>query len=828
MVKEGRGEGRCQAITGIELSSVRLLNAEERQAHGDFAVAMLDRHLDLVRGLRALPPGVSLELRYLRTADEPHRVRVCLFLRAAADRESKAAVAADRAGRFVFDLLTVNNPLQVFSPIARTAELETLLNPFPIEDIVEITRREEHIPVDPARGEDAASVGFVQEGPSPHHSESTSPLVYYVYPYCLSFETMERLCNTLLLGSAPALVSICLRLCSLEPDDLRGLEERVRMCEKFSQLSLSGGGDLDRLQPFLRRRAEALLKNCSRELLQLQDAAFEVAVRVASAGSVPDALLAVTGASLTEHAGHPRPAFPDALEDPLTGGYEATRAIAATQRETARHNLRTGGFEPWVPTQARGAEARWRGMFPVSQVCAAFRLPLPLHSEFPGIETLLHRPKPAPSELPADGVLLGEHLALGRVRPVRCPTDDRRRHTYVVGQTGTGKSTLFLGMILQDMREGRGVGVIDPHGELIEQVLASIPKEREADVIYLDPTDVARPVGINMLDARTPIEKDFCVNYLIDVFDLLYVLKDTGGPMFEMYMRNALQLLLDQPEGFRPAVVDVPPLFQRRAFRKRLIDTCTNPYAVDFWTKEADEAGGDLRLQNVAPYITSKLTRFIYNEVMRGIVGQRETTIDFRQVIDKGKILLVDLRKGILGDINSHFLGMMVVGKIFGAALGRTGATPQGGHRDFFLYVDEFQNLATKTFVSILSEARKYRLSVVLTNQYIAQLPDYIVQGILGNVGTLVSLRVGTQDADVLTRAFGGVVSPGDLQGLPNWHAYVRLLAGGNVSAPFDMATILPEPEKRRVPVQRIKKASRKAYGRPRRTVEREIRGAWE
>ncbi len=818
------GAGRFQAVAAMELQSIRMVDAGERQSAGSrFELEVLDRHMDFVRGLRVLGPGPTVELRYARLPGEPHRIRVAVLVRTRARTKGAAVSGARGAARTVLGLLTVHHPFHRFDPVGDEPHVRRLADPFRVRDLVEIARREESIPLDTAVPREDGSLGFVTAPREDGGCVPEVPRIAYVYPFAGSFDTMERLCTAMLLAGRPVLLSVCLQAKPLGSRAEAALEERIRLCEKFSQLCLSSQAEVDHLEPFLRQRAGVLLAACSRERLELCDASFRMAVRVAASVRVSDALVAIVGATLTEHAGHPAPALAEAAAEGLAGGYQAVRPGRGRPFRVAAEDLTWGRFGT-----AGDDPPRWQDLFPVGQVCAAFRLPLAVGTEFPGIETLLHRSRPAPSELPGGGVLLGVHHGQGGTRPVRCPTEDRRRHMYVVGQTGTGKSTLFLGMILQDMRAGRGLAVIDPHGELVDEVLASVPREREPDVIVLDPTDLERPVGINLLDAHTPLERDFCVNYLMDVFDQLYDLRATGGPIFEMYMRNALYLLLAQPPSFRAAVVDVPPVFQRRELRDALLATCTNRYVVDFWEKEATQVTGEAGLSNLAPYITSKLSRFIYNEVVRGIVGQRTSTVDFGRVMDEGRILLVDLRKGLLGDINSHFLGMMVVGKLFAAALGRTGTRRGRRLRDFFVYVDEFHNLATPTFVSILSEARKYRLALVLTNQYVAQLPPYVVQGILGNVGTLVSLRVGAQDAELLAQVFGQVVAPTDLQGLPNWRAYVRLLARGHVSAAFDMATVLPERTWSRARAARIRRRSSRLYGRPRRAVEDEIRAGWE
>lgn len=319
------------------------------------------------------------------------------------------------------------------------------------------------------------------------------------------------------------------------------------------------------------------------------------------------------GTTLTEHTGHPKLRLSDPYERVFTGGYDWYSPDNEEQLRNALENLRYMQFEPWIPSIVESGSRHFRYLFDISQTSSAFRLPIPIASEFPGIETIQYHSKAAPSDLPARGLLLREHLHLHKRRRVFFKKEDSRRHAYVVGQTGTGKSTLFLNMILQDITASRGVGLIDPHGELIEKVLLSIPENRKEDVVYVNPQDYDFCVGINLLENRTLIEKDFSVNYLMEIFEVLYDLRQTGGPVFEMYMRNSLQLLLDQPKDFLATVLDVLRVFQDRAFRKYLLGRCSNVYARNFWKNEAERVKGDWGLENMAPYITSKLTRFIYN-----------------------------------------------------------------------------------------------------------------------------------------------------------------------------------------------------------------------
>ncbi|MDD5590283.1 MAG: DUF87 domain-containing protein, partial [Candidatus Portnoybacteria bacterium] len=349
----------------------------------------------------------------------------------------------------------------------------------------------------------------------------------------------------------------------------------------------------------------------------------------------------------------------------------------------------------------------------------------------------------APANLPKQGLLLGKNVFRNEETEARLAPDDRRRHLYIIGQTGTGKSTFIANLAIQDVLEGRGIGVIDPHGDLVEKIISLIPPERADDLILIDPGDLERPVGLNMLeyDPHFPEQKTFIVNELINIFDKLYDLRTTGGPIFEQYTRNALLLLLDDPEE-GATLMEVPKILSDKQFRLRLLAKCKNPVVKDFWEKEAEKAGGEASLQNLVPYITSKFNVFIANDYMRPIIGQAKSTINYRQIMDEKKILLVNLSKGRLGDINSNLLGLLNVGKILMSAFSRVDIA-EDQRQDFYLYIDEFQNFATESIATILSEARKYRLSLTIAHQFIGQLNDKIKASVFGNVGSIVAFRVG-------------------------------------------------------------------------------------
>lgn len=443
-------------------------------------------------------------------------------------------------------------------------------------------------------------------------------------------------------------------------------------------------------------------------------------------------------------------------------------------------------------------------------------------TEVPRLAGVRAREASPPQELAREGTAIGESVFRGEARRILLDDEDRRRHLYVIGQTGTGKSSLLTNMAAADIARGRGVAVIDPHGDLIDTILGLIPAERYRDVLVVDPGDLERPIGMNMLeyDQSKPEQKTFIVNEMISIFDKLYDLKTTGGPMFEQYMRNALILLMeDTVDG--ATLVEVPRVFSDAEFRKRKLARATNPTVIDFWEKEAIKAGGEASLANITPYVTSKFNTFIANDYVRPMIGQLKSAFRFREVMDQGKILLVNLSKGRIGDINANLLGMVIVGKILMAALSRVDS-PQEERRDFNLYIDEFQNFATDSIATILSEARKYRLNLVIAHQFIAQLTEKIRDAVFGNVGSVVAFRVGADDAEFLEKQFTPVFSKSDLLNIDNFNAFARLLIGGATTPPFNIRTIRPEKGDPAL-AAKLRELSRLTYGKARGEVEADI-----
>ncbi len=441
-------------------------------------------------------------------------------------------------------------------------------------------------------------------------------------------------------------------------------------------------------------------------------------------------------------------------------------------------------------------------------------------TDTPKITYLKSKTAPPPTGLPDEGVLLGYNSYRGVKTDIRLSEDARRRHLYTIGQTGTGKSNFLKEMAKQDVRSGKGVCIIDPHGDFADDVLAAVPKERADDVIYFDPSDTERPFGLNMMEYDKPEEKTFVINEMINIFDKLYDLKATGGPMFEQYMRNAMMLIMEDPES-GSTLMEISKVLSDEEFRNMKLAKCANPVVKDFWVKEATKAGGEAALANMVPYITSKLTPFVANDMMRPIIAQQKSTIDFRRAMDEGKILIINLSKGKIGEINAQLLGMVIIGKILMAALSRVDI-PEDDRRDFYLYIDEFQNVTTDSIAQILSEARKYHLSLIIAHQFIGQLSEDISKAVFGNVGSLCAFRVGAEDAEQLEKQFAPVFSAQDLLNVDNYNAFARLLVNNKTTPAFNLATYPPTPIDREL-AEQFKKLSSLTYGRDRATVEQEI-----
>ena len=456
------------------------------------------------------------------------------------------------------------------------------------------------------------------------------------------------------------------------------------------------------------------------------------------------------------------------------------------------------------------------------EMASLWHLPLPT-TEAPNIKWLIGRQSSPPSNLPTAGLLLGRVDYRGTKQDVFMKEADRRRHLYIIGKSGTGKSVTIANLAIQDIKNGNGVAIVDPHGDLVEAVLEHIPKERADDVVIFDPSDMERPIGLNMLEARNEEQKDFAVQEMIGIFYKLFP-PEMIGPMFEHNMRNVMLTLMGDLND-PGTIIDIPRMFTDDAYVKAYLKRVKDPVVRSFWEKEMAKTS-DFHKSEMLGYLISKVGRFVENEMMRNIMGQQKSSFDFREIMDQKKILLVNLAKGKTGEVNAKLLGLIIVAKLQMAAMGRADMREEDRH-DFFLYIDEFQNFITDSISTILSEARKYKLDLIIAHQYMGQLTDDkgkspIRDAVLGNVGTIMSGRIGPEDAEVLAKEFAPVFGAFDLLNAPQYAFYTKLLIDNQASRPFLVNSMPPQKGNRELGAA-IKELSRLKFGRDRSIVEAEI-----
>ncbi len=481
-----------------------------------------------------------------------------------------------------------------------------------------------------------------------------------------------------------------------------------------------------------------------------------------------------------------------------------------------------------------------QGLWPITEqecllvpeeLASIYHMPVSRYNYTPLIEWLKYKILPPPVNLPDKGILIGHNIYRGEKKEVRIKNNDRTRHFYIIGKSGAGKSALISALARQDIANGEGVGVVDPHGDLIEDILKYIPKERAKDVIVFNPADLERPMGLNLLEAKTSEEKDFASLAAMEIFIKLFG-SEIFGPRIQHYFRNGcLTLMDDEEEG--ATLIDIPRLFVDDEFSKYKVSKVKNPVVKSFWEREMAKTGAREK-EEMIPYFSAKFGPFVTNTMMRNIIGQKKNAFDFREIMDKKKILLVNLSKGAVGDINSQLLGLIFVNKLQMAAMSRVNV-PEDQRPNFWLYVDEFQNFATDSFATILSEARKYHLGLTIAHQYIGQLTQQsgpeggsredprIRDAVFGNVGTMMSFKIGATDGEYMAKEYAPLLSEQDVINVANYSAYIKLNVDNTTTRPFSLTTIWDETGKSDKMAELIKQYSRLKYGRKREFVDVEI-----
>lgn len=772
-----------------------------RSAEGDTPELQMERRVSFGRFVASLDPSLSVELR-LETAPSPESptsaIAATVILRGEYATDDSGGTERFRKSMAGFyPVLRAHFPEGELRASAEAAEPDA-----PPAGMARGTGwRFGHalleIPLGPGLPRPRAAIGFGAR--AGERSETDPGNIAMVIPWVPTGSDWRRLAEVLAWTPIPLVLRAVARAVSFvgsaaEAELLRALE------------------GLDDRSPTPRGRPVSMLDDelIRARLFERRNSLCQAALRIEAALFGPEGVPRETATAIAlEISGGP-----SSSRDPLAAAAGAISCEPVSPEEFDAR-LRAG-----VP-------AGLGDLYSAVEASGILRLPSPPAVALDGFPVRRSRTSVvvAAGSPPEPGsVLLGVNAHRGVEVPVHLSPPERRRHVYVVGQTGTGKSTLLERMILQDIRGGRGCAVLDPHGDLVQNVLARMPMERARDVVILDFQEEEYPIGLNPLMWTTMAERDFIVEEVLSSILSRYH-AETTGPIFEVHARNFLKLLMgDAPRAdYVPNILDLPLLYQRKGFRRHLLAGMADPSVVDFVTEAEVNTSSEHRLPSIASYITSKFQRFTGSRTVQRILGQSRSVLDFEKLMNEGRIVLVNLGKGRVGQISADTLCSLLLARFWAAAMKRA-SVPFDERRDFTLYVDEFHNVASATYAELLAEARKYRLGLVLANQFISQLPEAVVQSILGNVGCILSFRVGPNDAELLSKVFQPVFGPADLVDLPILHAYVScLVGGGEVSRPFSVRCVRDAAVRDPQQATAIREMSRLQWGTPAAEVDIEL-----
>ncbi|MEI6392654.1 MAG: type IV secretion system DNA-binding domain-containing protein [Verrucomicrobiota bacterium] len=810
--------------------------------------ARLEQQVDFINALYAPESNRSFAIRFISIPDgrsiTAGKVELVLFGKVSAPAGAQATEGARSLCAEVLCLLGGAMSEQSWVPVSEPERFRSLWQPFAQNrlHVAEIARRVDQVRLSTLRPRPSLGSGRA----SAHLPAPGADCVFYVHPFVPRASSFSRLLRMLLLQPSPVIFQAALTPVSFTPEESEGLAGAVNQCEHYRQQVDALAHEPLGLPPSVQRlRAQALAESLLEQWLRLRDAPFLLQVLLASPEAIPRSLAEAIGIEITAPiAGSSNVKSGGPAREFQCGGYDVLYPETPAQRQSAIDNLCNLEVAPWIPTFAPKSLLRLRQMMDASEAVGAFRFPLAMPEGLLGAEVRAARSRPLPRELAelarethTERLLLGENHFLGCSQPAVLAEKERLQHTYIIGQTGTGKTTLLKTMIVSDMRAGKGLAVLDPHGDLHHELLALVPPERRADVVVVDPTDGVCPVGLNLLECAIEEERHFVVREMRAILQTLLndqfgaQASEWTGPVFYQHMQMNMLLAMSRPDD-PGALLEFHEIFRQENYWKRWLPLQWDEPMLKRWVEknlpEADyksRAKGEI---SMGEYLSTKFDDFLFDPKLRLIFGQKRSTFDLRQIIDEGKILLVNLAKGELAEPNSRFLGMLLLAKIQAAAMSRV-ELPAAQRRPFYLYVDEFQALATESFVTLLSEARKFGLGLVLSNQFLSQIHDErINQSIFGNVGTSVCFRVGREDAELLQRQFAPYFDAEDLANLPNWEACLKTKVRGQVVAPFTLRTGLPLVATDSRGAKQVIALSRKKYGRPRKFVLEGIRRSME
>jgi hypothetical protein len=798
-----------EAVVAVKLESIlsgRLVNGSASGRWDDAegranALSMQNAHEALLKSIVSWPSTVTLAFSMTVMPDITIRSEsvflITLFIAVRDVNRDRAHEQVLSRYMALMPVLESHIPWCVFAPVTSERDFMRRYRPFTATHATAIGRRQENVLL--SEDIDTKSTGFS----TPFSADAKwASVIRYTYPWMPSGDSWMRLLDTFSCQLDPVQM-----LVRIQPQHFEGMPatiaEHIQTCEKLLATGRPNNVTFT-------SRIDQILRACNSRAAEFSGAGFRVGTFLLAPHPIDSMLSSVVAQALVGDSGG------DISDGRIfKGGFNCKDADAAQAHSWDYFD----SDEPYS----------------VAEAACAFRLPFPPFEDLPGLPIRHSRTRLANIQgfrkAGRKALTLFRNLHGRTVQDIRIQSDQRMRHCFIVGQTGTGKSKLMKSWIRQDIERGDGVALIDPHGELVEEILELIPERRIKDVVLLDVLQ-ERPVGFNLLEYRTIQERDLIIDELYRAMGQRWDMKAVGGPMFEMHYRGMMQLLMgtrqDLRSGFMPTVLEFMHCYQNDDFREWLCTT-TDDEQVRVFIKEAEETGGEAKLKNMAPYVTSKFSVFYSDTTIRRIVGQEKTTFSFEDIMNNRKIFLVNLAKGRLGSDVAAMLTNQLVSRFKLAAMKRAEVAPDQ-RPDFYLYVDEAHNLPADNFIEMLAESRKYRMGLVLATQYTGQLrratndSGNLLSSILGNVGTTVMFRVGSEDAALLEPVLAPHFSKSDLIGLPNFEGYAYMSTNNEAPQAFSFRTVLPPagygPER----AQQVREISSQRYGRDAEEVDMKIK----
>ncbi len=757
------------------------------------------------------------ELRIISHPDHNRRGKagVNFYLIIIADKINKAEFKNYTDG--FFTLLENSFSEYEFIKISNS-EYDSVLDPFVIKSSAEITRKVELIRLDTFKTNQVNQLGFSQKEISYELTKSNNSILHFsLFERSKSFYNI--LIKQLISISEPHIISITLQPCIVDNALIDFINFQVLLCERYAQLNISSSSDPEQIFPSLKERARLYQAFQYRFINTFNSNPLRMQIKLGSTDTISP-IISNTFANIFSNGRETHLSRLQNQQEIIAGGFEY-RIHPEEESSSIKESFKNVTLHIYRHTLLPYELADLLYVFDFKEASSAFSLPIISPENLEGLNIKRAPSLPAFGLASPKGVSIGLNIFGSKTQLISLNHDDRRRHMYIVGQTGTGKSSVLKKMILSDIENGEGLCVIDPHGDLYKDLLHCIPTKRLEDVVLIDPTDSEFPVSINLLEYKNESQRHFIAQEM--VFILNKLLQDEygpnssaqfTGPIFYQHVKMNLLLVMSNPD--RPGtLLDFYNIFQKKDYWKKWIPIKIDDPLLHDWVDNVLPQYDYLRVggegASLGAYINSKFEQFLFDPLLRKLFAQPHSTIDFNKIMDGQKILLINLAKGELSQINSRFLGLVIMAKLQSAALERA-KIPKLNRKDFFVYVDEFQSIITENFVTLLSEGRKFRINLILANQFISQIPDYIINSIFGNVGTIVSFRVGPKDAEYLEKRFSPYVINNYLSNLPNWNAYVSTLINGQPIIPFSLRTIYEKFTEDKNKANLVSKKSRNKY----------------